>query len=283
MRMKQIGVLGSGIMGAGIIQVFAQNGYEVVFRARRQESIDKGIMTVVKNLERLVAKEKITEAEKVAALARINGSTDLNIIKDADLVIEAATESLEGKIALFKEIDKICGPHTIFATNTSSLPITELAAATSRPDKFVGMHFFNPVPVMKLVEIIRGLATTDGVTKVIYDLTAKLNKIAVEVNDSPGFISNRVLMPMINEAIFTVYEGIAEPKAVDDVMKFGMNHPMGPLALADMIGLDTCLSIMEVLYAGFADSKYRPCPLLKKYVNAGWLGKKSGRGFYIYQ
>ncbi|GMO55517.1 MAG: 3-hydroxybutyryl-CoA dehydrogenase [Treponemataceae bacterium] len=283
MAIKKVGVLGSGTMGAGIVQVFAQSGYEVYVRARRQTSVDSGIATVTKNLEKLVAKEKISAADKDAAVARIKGSIDINIMKDVDLIVESATEEMESKKALFAELDAICGPNVIFATNTSSLSITEIAAATKRADKVIGMHFFNPVPMMKLVEIIKGLATSDATRSEIADLSAKLGKTAVDVAEAPGFVVNRVLIPMINEAIGILADGVASASDIDEAMKLGANHPMGPLALGDLIGLDVCLAIMDVLYSEFADSKYRPHPLLKKMVRAGQLGRKSKKGFFSYE
>jgi len=283
MEIKRVMVVGAGQMGSGIAQVAAQAGLEVMLNDLKDEFVNRGLGVITKNLERSVAKGKITEEEKAAVLSRIKPSTSLQDAVDADIVIEAAVENMEVKTQIFKELDQITYPHVILATNTSSLPITEIAAVTRRPDKVIGMHFMNPVPVMKLVEIIRGLATSDETFNLVKELSERLGKVPVEVNDAPGFVSNRVLMPMINEAIYCVYEGIATPEAVDEVMKLGMNHPMGPLALADLIGLDTCLYIMEVLYDGFKDSKYRPCPLLRKYVAAGWLGRKTGRGFYVYE
>lgn len=280
--MKKIGVLGTGTMGAGIIQVLAQSGYEVVLRARRESSVEKGIATVNKNLEKLVAKEKITAADKDAVMARIKGSTDINIVADADLIIEAATEDMESKKALFAELDQLCKPETIIATNTSSLSITEIAASTKRADKIIGMHFFNPVPMMKLVEIIKGLATSDETRDVILDLTQKLGKTPVEVNEAPGFVVNRILIPMINEGIGILADGVAKAEDIDQAMMLGANHPMGPLALGDLVGLDVCLAIMEVLHAEFGEDKYRPHPLLKKMVRAGKLGRKTGEGFYKY-
>lgn len=280
--MKKIGVLGTGTMGAGIIQVLAQNGYEVVMRARRESSIEKGIATVSKNLEKMVTKEKITAEEKEAIMSRITGSTDISIIADADLVIEAATEDMEAKKALFAELDKLCKPETIIATNTSSLSITEIAAATGRPDKVIGMHFFNPVPAMKLVEIIKGLTTSDATRDVILELTEKLGKTPVEVEEAPGFVVNRILIPMINEAIGILADGVADAKGIDTAMKLGANHPMGPLELGDLIGLDVVLAIMDVLYEEFGDSKYRAHVLLRKMVRAGKLGRKTGIGFYDY-
>lgn len=280
--MKKIGVLGTGTMGAGIIQVLAQNGYEVVLRARRQTSVDKGIATIEKNLDRLIAKEKMPADEKAVIMGRIQGSTDIAIIKDADLVIEAATEDMEAKKALFAELDELCKPETIIATNTSSLSITEIAAATKRADKVIGMHFFNPVPMMKLVEIIKGLATSEETKNTIVKLTEALGKTPVQVEEAPGFVVNRILIPMINEAIGILADGVAKAEDIDEAMKLGANHPMGPLALGDLIGLDVCLAIMEVLYTEFGDTKYRPHPLLRKMVRAGKLGRKSGVGFFDY-
>ncbi|MGI6721326.1 MAG: 3-hydroxybutyryl-CoA dehydrogenase [Anaerovoracaceae bacterium] len=280
--MKKIGVLGTGTMGAGIIQVLAMSGYDVVLRARRQTSVDKGIAKVTKNLEKLVAKEKITAEDKDAMLGRLHGSTEIDIVKDADLIIEAATENAEAKKALFAELDEICKPDTILATNTSSLSITEIASATKRPDKVIGMHFFNPVPVMKLVEVIQGLTTSDETKNTILDLAAKMNKTSVEVAEAPGFVVNRILIPMINEAIGIYAEGVADAEGIDTAMKLGANHPMGPLALGDLIGLDVVLAIMDVLYTEFGDPKYRAHTLLRKMVRAGKLGRKSGEGFYNY-
>lgn len=280
--MKKIGVLGTGTMGAGIVQVLAQNGFEVVVRARRQTSVDKGISTVDKNLDRLIAKEKLTAEDKTAIMSRIKGSTDIEIIRDADLVIEAATEDMASKKALFAELDALCKPETIIATNTSSLSITEIAAATNRPDKIIGMHFFNPVPMMKLVEIILGLATSEETRATIVGLTEKLGKTAVQVEEAPGFVVNRLLIPMINEAVGILADGVAKAADIDEAMKLGANHPMGPLALGDLIGLDVCLAIMETLYAEFGDTKYRPHPLLKKMVRGNKLGRKTGIGFFDY-
>ena len=280
--MKKIGVLGTGTMGAGIIQVLAQNGYEVVMRARRESSVEKGLATVKKNLDKMVAKEKITAEEAEAVFARIHGSTDINIIADADLVIEAATEDMESKKALFAELDKLCKPETIIATNTSSLSITEIAAATGRPDKVIGMHFFNPVPAMKLVEIIKGLTTSEETKETILALTAALGKTPVEVAEAPGFVVNRILIPMINEGIGILADGVADAKGIDTAMKLGANHPMGPLELGDLIGLDVCLAIMNTLYEEYGDPKYRPHVLLKKMLRAGKLGRKTGIGFYDY-
>lgn len=275
-------VIGAGQMGGGIAQVAAQAGLTVVLNDIDATLISNRMAFIDKTLSRNVEKGRITEVEKQEALARLIPSTDLQDADDVDFVVEAASEKMEIKAQIFRKLDEIARPGVILATNTSSLPITEIAAATGRPESVIGMHFMNPVPVMTLVEIIRGIATSNGVYQTVEDLAKAMGKTPVEVNDYPGFISNRVLMPMINEAIYCVYEGVAEAEAVDQVMKLGMNHPMGPLTLADFIGLDTCLAIMEVLYEGFADSKYRPCPLLRKMVKAGWLGKKSGQGFYTY-
>ncbi|ADI28293.1 MULTISPECIES: 3-hydroxybutyryl-CoA dehydrogenase [Geobacillus] len=283
MDVKTIMVVGAGQMGSGIAQVCAVAGYQVFLYDISEAQLDKGIANIEKGLARQVEKGKMTAADKDAALARLARSTDLHAAAKADLVIEAVVENMDVKTKLFAELDALARPETILASNTSSLPITEIAAATKRPEKVIGMHFMNPVPVMKLVEIIRGLATADDVYETIEAVARKLGKVPVEVNDFPGFISNRVLMPMINEAIYALYEGVATKEAIDEVMKLGMNHPMGPLTLADFIGLDTCLYIMETLHEGFGDDKYRPCPLLRKYVKAGWLGRKTGRGFYTYE
>lgn len=280
--MKKIGVLGTGTMGAGIIQVLAQSGYEVVLRARRQTSVDGGIATVEKNLSKLVAKEKITEEDKKACMSRIKGSTDISVVKDVDLIIEAATEDMEQKKALFKELDELCGKDVILATNTSALSITEIAAATTRPDKVIGMHFFNPVPMMKLVEIVKGLGTSEETKKTVLALTEALGKTPVEVSEAPGFVVNRVLIPMINEAIGILADGVADAEGIDQAMMLGANHPMGPLALGDLVGLDVCLAIMETLYQEFGDTKYRPHPLLKKMVRGNKLGRKTGIGFFDY-
>jgi len=282
MSIQNVMVIGAGQMGSGIAQVCAQAGFNVKLNDMKQEAYERGIANITKNLSRNVEKGRMTEDEKSQVLGHIQSSLDLKDAHDVDIVIEAAVENMEIKSTIFKTLDEVAPKHAILASNTSSLPITEIAAATKRPEQVIGMHFMNPVPVMKLVEIIRGLATTDEVYQAVEDMTVKLSKTPVEVNDFPGFVSNRILMPMINEAIFTLQEGVATKEAIDEVMKLGMNHPMGPLQLADFIGLDTCLYIMEVLHEGFGDSKYRPSPLLRQYVKAGWLGKKTGRGFYEY-
>jgi len=282
MSIKKVMVIGAGQMGAGIAQVTAQAGFEVLLNDMNEAALEKGMNHISKLLTRAVEKERITEEAKEQTLANLTASTTLDDAATCDLVIEAIIENMEVKTKVFRELDQIAPAHAILATNTSSLPITEIAAATKRPEQVIGMHFMNPVPVMKLVEVIRGIQTSDKTYEAIAKMTEELNKTSVEVADFPGFAANRILMPMINEAIYTVYEGVASPEDIDTVMKLGMNHPMGPLTLADFIGLDTCLYIMEVLYEGFGDSKYRPCPLLRKYVKAGWLGKKSGRGFYQY-
>lgn len=283
MSVKTIMVIGAGQMGSGIAQVCAQAGYDVFLNDLKPEFVERGMTVIKKNLSRQVDKGRMTAEQLDVIVGRVTSSTDLQDAKNADLVIEAAVENMDIKTKVFAQLDEIAPEHAILASNTSSLPITEIAAATKRPEKVIGMHFMNPVPVMKLVEIIRGLATADEVYQTIEDITKTLEKVPVEVNDFPGFVSNRILMPMINEAIYTLYEGVATKEAIDEVMKLGMNHPMGPLTLADFIGLDTCLYIMETLHEGFGDDKYRPCPLLRKYVKAGWLGKKSGRGFYTYE
>jgi 3-hydroxybutyryl-CoA dehydrogenase len=278
----RIAVVGAGQMGNGIAHVFAQSGFKVVMIDVSQDALDKGRATIAKNIERQVKKGTIPPDEQVQILSRIDLSMDLDSIADASLIIEAASEDSGLKFRIFTDVDRIAKPDAVLATNTSSISITEIARRTSRPDKVVGMHFMNPVPVMKLVEIIRGLATSDETTEYVTDLSLRLGKSPVEVNDFPGFVSNRVLMPMINEAVYCLMEGVGEPEAIDQVMTLGMNHPMGPLALADLIGLDTCVAILEVLRDGLGNPKYAPCPLLRKYVAAGWLGRKSGRGFYTY-
>ena len=277
-----IGVVGSGTMGNGIAQVAARAGYDVVMRDVTAEFLERGMQAVDRNLQRDVDKERLTNEEKQSVLDRIKTTTELDALSEAAFVIEAVTENLAVKTEVFKTLDRITSPETILASNTSSISITKLGAVTKRPDKVVGMHFMNPVPVMKLVEVIRGIATSDETYQRVRELSEKLGKTALDCHDSPGFVSNRVLMPMINEAIFTLYEGVATRESIDGIMKLGMNHPMGPLTLADFIGLDVCLAILNVLYDGFGDPKYRACPLLKQYVDAGWLGKKTGRGFYEY-
>ncbi|QRF24469.1 3-hydroxybutyryl-CoA dehydrogenase [Alicyclobacillus sp. TC] len=281
-EIRKVMVIGAGQMGSGIAQVAAEAGLQVVLNDIQDEFIQRGLAVIRKNLQRAVDKGRMGQEEMAAVLGRIETSCQLDAGSDADIAIEAATENMDIKLGIFRKLDELMKGDAILASNTSSLPITEIAAVTRRPEQVIGMHFMNPVPVMKLVEVICGLATSDAVYTAVHELAEKMGKTAVEVNDFPGFVSNRVLLPMINEAIYCVYEGVATPEAIDEVMKLGMNHPMGPLTLADFIGLDTCLAIMEVLYEGFRDSKYRPCPLLRKYVRAGWLGKKSGRGFYVY-
>ena len=282
MSIQNIGVIGAGQMGNGIAHVFAQAGFAVVMQDVTEAYAQKGLATIDKNLQRGVDKGKMTAEEKASVLSRVKLTTRLEDLSGCDIVIEAATEKWDVKKQIFQTLDSVCKPGAILASNTSSISITKLAAVTKRPESFIGMHFMNPVPVMQLIEVIRGLATSDAAFEAVMELSKKLGKTPIPCNDFPGFVSNRVLMPMINEAIYTLYEGVATVESIDGIMKLGMNHPMGPLTLADFIGLDTCLFILNVLHEGLGDPKYRPCPLLIKYVDAGWLGKKSGRGFYDY-
>ena len=279
---RAIAVIGAGQMGNGIAHVFAQSGFDVAMLDVSDAALQRGLQTIEKNLDRQVKKGALDAAAKDATLGRLKTHTDLAAVNGAELVVEAATENVDLKFKLFGDLDRLAGPAAILASNTSSIAITEIAARTKRPEQVIGMHFMNPVPVMQLVEVIRGLATSDATTATVMELARTLGKTPVEVNDFPGFVANRILMPMINEAVYCVMEGVGTPEAIDTVMKLGMNHPMGPLTLADFIGLDTCLAILEVMHEGLGDPKYRPCPLLKKYVAAGWLGRKSGRGFYSY-
>jgi len=283
MEIKKFGVIGAGQMGNGIAQVAAMSGLDVVMNDIKTEFVERGLATITKILTRSVDKGKMTVDEKEAVLGRIKPSTDLQDMSKTDFVVEAATENEGLKFQIFKNLDEICQSGVILATNTSSIPIGRIAAQTRRPELVIGMHFMNPVPVMKLVEVIPGIATSDETFKITWDLSEKFGKTPAKANDYPGFIANRILLPMINEAVYCLYHGVGTREDIDTVMKLGMNHPMGPLTLADLIGLDTCLAIMETLYDGFKDSKYRPCPLLRKYVEAGWLGRKSGRGFYEYK
>ncbi len=282
MDINKFGVIGSGQMGNGIAQVAAASGLEVIMSDIKDEFCEKGIASITKNLERMVKKEKISQDERTAILGRITTTTNLGDMKDVDFVVEAAVERQDLKFKLFQDLDQICPADTILSTNTSSIPIGRIAAQTKRPGKVIGMHFMNPVPVMKLVEVIRGIATSDETFNFTWALSERFGKTPAQASDYPGFIANRVLMPMINEAVFCLYQSVGTVEDIDTVMKLGMNHPMGPLGLADLIGLDTCLAILETLYDGFKDSKYRPCPLLRRYVEAGWLGRKTGKGFYDY-
>jgi 3-hydroxybutyryl-CoA dehydrogenase len=282
MAIRRVGVIGAGTMGNGIAHVFARSGFDVVLCDVEQRFLDRGLATIAKNLDREVAKSKISAEDKTATLGRISAVVDRGRLVECDLVIEAATEKFEIKAEIFRELDRLMKPEVILASNTSSISITKIGALTGRADRVIGMHFFNPVPVMKLVEVIRGLATSQTTFETVRELAVKLEKTPVEVNDAPGFVSNRVLMPLLNEAMYAVMEGVATAEAVDEVFKLGMAHPMGPLTLADFIGLDVCLDIMRVMQDGLGDPKYRPCPLLIKMVDAGWLGRKSGRGFYRY-
>jgi 3-hydroxybutyryl-CoA dehydrogenase len=283
MEIKTLGVVGAGQMGSGIAQVAAASGLTVLMSDIREEFVQRGLSTIRGSLGRMVKKEKITAAEQEAIVGRIQGTVTLADMAGADFVVEAATEKEDLKLQIFRDLERICRKGVILSSNTSSISITKIAAATARPERVIGMHFMNPVPLMKLVEIIKGLATSDETYEITRVLSMKLGKTPVPANDFPGFISNRILMPMINEAVYCLFEGVGTPQDIDEIMKLGMNHPMGPLTLADLIGLDTCLAIMQVLHAGLGDAKYRPCPLLIKYVDAGWLGRKSGRGFYEYK
>ncbi len=282
MEIKTIGVVGAGQMGSGICQVAAASGFSVIMNDIKDEFVERGFATIEKSLGRMVKKEKITEEDQKAILGRIEGSTSLSDMVKADFVVEAATENEDLKLKIFTDLDEFCKDDIILSSNTSSISITKIAGVTKRPEKVIGMHFMNPVPLMALVEIIDGLATSAETNKIVTDLSVSMGKTPIPANDFPGFVANRILMPMINEAMFALFEGVGTPENIDQIMKLGMNHPMGPLALADLVGLDTCLAILKVLHSGLGDSKYRPCPLLQKYVDAGWLGVKTGRGIYEY-